>query len=68
MSRIIPLLLAVGVVAGCHAPPPDQDDARMAQAMRRVEADQAKSDKLVMQRADAETLKAVRLQNAIRKR
>jgi hypothetical protein len=40
----------------------------MAQAMRRVEADQAKSDKLVMQRADAETLKAVRLQNAIRKR
>ena len=62
------ILCAFWALAACHPKSVPPDDERMAQAMRKVEADQAKSDKLVMERADADTKKQIQIQNAVRER
>ena len=62
----IPTVIALATLAACDRKVDvGNDDARMAQAMRKVEADQAKSDKLLMERTDAETLRQLRIQKAI---
>ena len=67
-ATVIPTVLALATLAACDRKvDAGNDDARMAQAMRKVEADQAKSDKLVMERTDAETQRELRIQKAIGK-
>ena len=61
-------VLAPPALTACGRQADPGDDARMAKAMRKVEADQAKSDKFVMEHPDEETQKQVRIQNAIRER
>ena len=64
-ATVIPTVLALATLAACDRKVDAGNDARMAQAMRKVEADQAKSDKLVMERTDAETQRELRIQKAI---
>jgi hypothetical protein len=61
--------IALATLAACQQSSTDtSDDKRMAQAMRKVEVDQAKSDKLVLERADEETKRDLKIQRAIGKR